>query len=158
VPADFGGDRYVFARMDQTTVAADIRLNVSFTPRLSLQTYLQPLVSAARFSDFKELARAGAYDFVHYGALYDPAAATVAPAGGTAFTLYDPSFNTRSLRGNAVLRWEYRPGSVLFLVWTQQRSDDESSGDLRLGHSARRLFDAEANDVFMVKATYHLDL
>jgi hypothetical protein len=158
VPADFGDSRYVFARMDQTTVAAEIRLNISFTPRLSLQTYLQPLVSAARFSDFKELARAGSYDFEHYGALYDPATATVSPAGGTPFALHDPSFNARSLRGNAVLRWEYRPGSVLFFVWTQSRNDAEAIGDLQLRHSTRRLFDAEADDVFLVKATYHLDL
>jgi hypothetical protein len=158
VPADFGGYRYVFARLDQTTVAADIRLNISFTPRLSLQTYIQPLVSAGRFSDFKELARAGAYDFIHYGALYDPATAMVTPAGGSAFALRDPSFNTRSLRGNAVLRWEYRPGSVLFFVWTQDRGDEEGLGDLRLGHSVRRLFDVRANDIFLVKATCHLDL
>ncbi len=158
VPEDFGGLRYVFARLDQTTVSADVRVNISFTPRLSLQTYIQPLVSAGRFSDFKELARAGTYDFVHYGALYDPATGTVTPPGGTPFALGDPSFNTRSLRGNAVLRWEYRPGSVLYFVWTQERADFEPDGELRLGRSTRRLFDAEANDVFMVKATYHLDL
>ena len=67
VPADFGGVRYVFGRLDQTTFSANIRLNVSFTPNLSLQTYLQPLVSAGRYTDFKELARPRSYDFVQYG-------------------------------------------------------------------------------------------
>ena len=158
VPADFGGMRYVFARMDQTTVSADIRLNVSFSTNLTLQTYIQPLISAGRYTDFKELARAGSYDFVHYGAAYDPTAGMVTPAGGTPFALGDPSFNTKSLRGNAVLRWEYRPGSVLYFVWTQQRADDEGIGELRFGRSARRLFDAQANDIFLVKATYYLNL
>jgi hypothetical protein len=161
VPADFGGRRYVFARLDQTTVAASLRLNVTFTPDLSLQTYLQPFISAGRFSDFKELARAGTYDFVHYGRAPGTSYAdgTVTPAGGgTPFALGDPSFNFKSLRGNAVLRWEYRPGSVLYLVWTQERADEEALGALRFGPSTRRLLDARANDIFMVKATYYLAL
>ncbi len=146
VPDDFGDRRYVFARMDQKTVGAHIRCNVSFTPNLSLETYLQPLISAGRYADFKELARSRSYDFVHYDE-------TGAPEG-----LPDPSFNFKSLRGNAVLRWEYRPGSVLYFVWTQQRTDFEPDGELRFGASARRLLDAQADDIFLVKATYYLDL
>jgi len=163
VPADFGERRYVFARLDQTTVAAGIRLNVTLTPGLSLQTYVQPFISAGRYDDFKELARAGSYDFVRYGrdggSSYDPATGTVTPAnGGTAFALRDPSFNYRSLRGNVVLRWEYRPGSVFYLVWTQSREDEEALGDLRFGPSTRRLLDAPANDIFLAKLTYYLGL
>ena len=158
VPADFGGRRYVFARLDQRTVSANLRLDISFTPNLSLQTYLQPLISAASYDDFKELARANTYSFVHYGARYDAAADSVTPAAGTRFRLADPSFNIKSLRGNAVLRWEYRPGSVLYFVWTQERTDYEDFGNLRFGPSTRRLLDARANDIFLVKATYHLDL
>ena len=161
VPADFGGLRYVFGRLDQTTILANLRLNVSFTPNLSLQTYLQPLISAGRYTDFKELARSRSYDFVHYGQAPGSSYAdgTVTPAGGgTPFTLDDPSFNFKSLRGNAVLRWEYRPGSVLYLVWTQERTDSEDLGELRFGPSSRRLLDAQANDIFMVKATYYLNL
>ena len=160
VPADFGGLRYVFGRLDQTTILANLRLNVSFTPNLSLQTYLQPLISAGRFTDFKELARSRSYDFVHYG--QTPGTSykddTVTTASGTQFALDDPSFNRKSLRGNAVLRWEYRPGSVLYLVWTQVRTDEQALGELRLGPSARRLLDARANDIFLVKATYYLNL
>jgi hypothetical protein len=161
VPADFGGRRYVFARLDQTTVAASIRLNVTFTPNLSLQTYVQPFISAGGYSDLKELARAGSYEFVRYGAAPGSSYAdgTVVPgAGGTSFALDDPSFNFKSLRGNAVLRWEYRPGSVLYFVWTQERTEEEALGGLRFGPSTRRLLDARANDIFMVKATYYLDL
>ncbi len=158
VPEGFGGLRYVFARLDQRTVSANLRLDLSFTPNLSLQAYLQPLISAGAYGDFKELARAASYEFIHYGAAYDPATGTVSPAGGTPFGLSDPSFNVKSLRGNAVLRWEYRPGSVLYVVWTQERSDYEPDGGLRFGPSTRRLFDAQANDIFMVKATYHLNL
>ena len=163
VPADLGGKRYVFARLDQTTLSANLRLDMSFTRNLTLQTYMQPLIAAGRYGDFKELARSGSYEFVHYGrdhgSTYDPATGIVDPDGpGPAppFTLADPSFNIKSLRGNAVLRWEYRPGSVLYFVWTQERSDYEPSGDLRFGPSTRRLLDAQANDIFLVKATYYL--
>jgi hypothetical protein len=146
VPANFGGRHYVFARLDQRTIAAEIRLNISLTPDLTLQTYLQPLISAGTYTDFKELARAGSYDFIHYD------------ESGAPFPLPDPSFNYKSLRGNAVLRWEYRPGSVLYFVWTQERVDYVLDGDLEFGPSTRRLLDAPANDVFMVKATYYLGL
>jgi hypothetical protein len=158
VPADFGGQRYVFARLDQRTVAASIRLNVSFTPGLSLETFVQPLLSAGRFTDLKELARAGSYEFIRYGAAWDRGAGVVTPAGGTPFTVHDRDFNYKALRGNAVLRWEYRPGSVLYLVWTQQRTDEEALGELRFRASARRLFDAQADDIFLTKVTYHFNL
>jgi len=161
VPADFGGQRFVFARLDQTEIAARIRLNVSFTPTLSLQTFVQPLISAGTYSDFKELARSRSYDFVHYGRTPGTSYAdgVVTPAnGGTPFELSDPDFNFKSLRGNAVLRWEYRPGSVLYVAWTQERTDSETLGDLRFGPSARRLVDAQANNIFLVKATYYLNL
>jgi len=161
VPADFGSRRYVFAHLDQTTIAASIRLNVSFTPNLSLQTYIQPYISAGGYSDFKELARAGTYDFIHYGRDAGTSLDSIRvtpPNGKVRFAFRNPDFNSKSLRGNAVLRWEYRPGSVLYFVWTQQRTDDETLGDLRFGPSTRRLFDAQANDIFLMKATYYLDL
>jgi hypothetical protein len=161
VPADFGGQRYVFARLDQTEIAARIRLNVSLTPNLSLQTFIQPLISAGTYTDFKELARSRSYDFVHYGRTPGTSYAdgVVTPAdGGTPFELADPDFNFKSLRGNAVLRWEYRPGSVLYVAWTQERTDYEALGDLRFGPATRRLLDAQANDIFLVKATYYLNL
>jgi len=161
VPADFGGLRYVFARMDQTTISANLRFDVSFTRNLTLQTYIQPLIAVGRYGDFKELARAGSYEFIHYrdGAVTSPDSVRVKPAdGGDPFAFRNPDFNIKSLRGNAVLRWEYRPGSVLYFVWTQQRTDFEPLGDLRFGPSTRRLFDAQANNIFLVKATYYLNL
>ena len=79
-------------------------------------------------------------------------------SGGTPFALTDSSFNVKSLRGSAVLRWEYRTGSVVYLIRTQQRADEEELGELQLGRSARRLFDAKADNVFLLKATYHLNL
>lgn len=135
------GRRYVFAHLDQRTVAADIRLNVSFTPALSLQTFLQPLISAADYTDYESLDRPRSFDFSPYAYTGDPR-----------------TFNVRALRGNAVLRWEYAPGSTMYLVWTQQRNDFEPLGDLEFGHSLSRLVSAKANDIFLAKVTYYFAL
>ncbi len=130
------GTRYVFARLRQTEVSAGIRVNWTYSPTLSLQVYAQPLISAGKYDDFKQLARPRSYDFD----------STAAPS--------NPDFNFKSLRGNAVLRWEYLPGSTLFFVWTQSRSRSDPTGDFEFGSSMRGLLQAPAENIFMIKATY----
>ena len=65
-----------------------------------------------------------------------------------------PDFNFKSLRGNAVLRWEYMPGSTLYFVWTQSRSDFEDTGEFNFGASMARMLQAPAENILMIKATY----
>jgi hypothetical protein len=92
----------------------------------------------------------------------DPATSTytVDPDGSAGpaapFTFDDPNFTRRSLRGTAVLRWEYRPGSTLFFVWTQQRSGSDAFGDFDIRRDTRSLFRDRPDNVFLVKATYWL--
>ena len=155
------GHRYVFADLDQTTVSASVRLNWIFTPKLSLEVYAQPLLSSGRYTGFKELARPRSYDFTAYpdpSPTTDPDRIVVDPdgAGGPAAgeEIDDPNFSLASLRGNAVLRWEYSPGSTLFLVWTQNRSDTETIGTFRTGRAIDRLFGASADNIFLVKVSY----
>jgi uncharacterized protein DUF5916 len=130
------GKAYVFARLRSAELSAGIRLNWTYTPTLSLQLYAQPLISAGKYDQFKWLARPRTFDFT--------------PAGAP----YNPDFNFRSLRGNAVLRWEYLPGSTLFFVWTQTRQDVEDVGDFAFQRSMDRLLSAKASNIFMIKATY----
>ncbi|HKQ56785.1 MAG TPA: DUF5916 domain-containing protein [Candidatus Eisenbacteria bacterium] len=134
------GNRYVFARLDQTTLATDVRVNWTFTPNLSFETYLQPFVSSGTYTGYKSLAAPNTYTFDPY-----------AFSGNSDFRL-------ASLRGNAVLRWEYSPGSALFLVWTQQRADFEPVGDFDFRHSLSRLMDQRGDNVFLVKLSYHMAL
>lgn len=155
------GRRYVFADMDQTELSADTRLDWTFTPNLSLQLYAQPLFSTGDYENFKELARPGSYAFRRYGedgSTFSPETYEVDPDGPTGpaapFRLEDPDFNFRSLRGNMVLRWEFRPGSTLYLVWTQTRSESETIPEFRLARSASRLWDAEPDNILVVKMTY----
>ena len=132
------GNRYVFARLDQQNLSANIRLSVSFTPRMSLQFYGQPLISTGRYTRFRELARPGSLDFAGPGAgpwTYDPATRIFDPDGAGPEDGTVEDFNSKSLRGNAIFRWEYAPGAAFYFVWTQQRNDDESVPDLNLASS-----------------------
>jgi len=155
------GRRYVFAHSDQTTLSANIRLNWAFSPRLSLQFFGQPYFTTASYSNYRELARPRSYEFVDYGtqgSTYDPVTFTADPDGAgpaAPIDIGNRSFNYRSLRGNAVLRWEYMPGSTLFLVWTQMREDEETIGDFALRRSANALFDARPDNIFLAKLTYY---
>jgi hypothetical protein len=154
------GRRYVFANMRQRTLSANIRLDWTFTPQLSLQLFAQPLISSGDYYSFKELARPKSYDFLRYGengSTFDPNTHTADPDGsGPAAPIRfgNPDFNFKSLRGNAVLRWEYRPGSTLYLVWTQSRSDYENDGQFQFNRSWSRLIDAKADNILMLKFTY----
>ncbi len=158
------GKRYVFAAFHQTTLSAGIRLNWTFTPKLSLQLYAQPLISSGDYSSFKELAKPGTYSFNVYGqgnSTFNPNNYSVDPDGsGPAqpFTIDNPDFNFVSLRGNAVLRWEYNPGSVIYFVWTQTRSDQETIGEFQLNHSFNRIWTLHPDNIFIIKFTYWLDI
>jgi hypothetical protein len=141
------GQRYVFASLKATELSASIRLNWTFNPKLSLQFYGQPLISAGAYSDFKALARPKTFDFDHWNdgtSTFDSAT----------FTPPNRDFNFKSLRGNAVLRWEYLPGSTVYLVWTQSREDIENNGSFNFGNSMRRLTRNAPDNIFMVKLTY----
>jgi hypothetical protein len=151
--------RYVFAQLDQTTLSANLRLDVSFTPTMSLQFFGQPLVSTAEFGDLKELARPNSLDFLGPEGrvwAYDPAARTFDPDGLGPAEAYRSDFNFKSLRGNAVFRWEYLPGSTFYLVWTQERTDEEPTYDFDAGPNFRRLVRSDADNIFLAKVTYYL--
>ena len=157
------GSRYVFAELDQKTLSSSIRLNWTFTPDLSLQLYVQPLISAGDYTNYKELKAPGTYDFMKYGeegSTFDPETNTADPDGeGPAqpIEIGNPDFNVKSLRGNAVLRWEYLPGSVIYFVWTQTREEAEEIGDFKFEESMTRMVAAEPDNIFMIKVTYWLN-
>ncbi len=159
------GSRYVFADLDQTTFAAQLRVDYAITPNLSFQVYAQPLVSSGRYTGFKELARPRSDEFVIYGvtpgSTFDSNTGTADPDGAgpaAPFTVGRPDFTVRSLRGNAVLRWEYLPGSAAYLVWTQERTDRVNDGSFSLDNSLSQLSRTPANNVFLVKVSHHFEL
>jgi hypothetical protein len=135
--------RYVFARIDQTTVALTTRVNYTMSPTLSLQLYAEPFVSAGDYSNYRELVDGRADDWRARYAPYD--------YRGNA------DFNFRSFRTTNVLRWEYRPGSALFVVWQQGREENESYGRFRFSRDFGGIFGVPASNVFLVKFSYWLN-
>lgn len=136
------GTRHVFARLIQRTFSAGIRANWTFSPALSLQTYFQPLISSGAYADFGSLARPLSYEFTRY------------PAGTRPSGVSNPDFTFKSIRGNAVLRYEFKPGSAAYFVWTQNRSDSDSIGEFRLRKSFSSLLDSPAENIFLLKVAF----
>jgi hypothetical protein len=140
------------------------RVNVTLSPRLGLQMYVQPLVSVGEYGAITEFARPRTFDFREYGRDLG----TIGPVPGTSlleidpdaagparsFRIAQPDFSIKSLRVNAVGRWEFRPGSTLFLVWTRFGNDRSNPGDFRFGRDVSDLWGAKPDDVFLVKVSY----
>ena len=165
--ADDGGTHYLFGHLEQRTASLTTRVNYTFSPDLSLQLYAQPFISAGDYSTFREVRDPRASEFGSRFRTYADGA--VSEDGGTysvdrdgdgepEFEFGDPDFNIRQLRSNLVLRWEYMPGSRVFLVWSQDRSGFAPDGSFRLGRDLDALFGAEGRNVFQVKIEHWLGL
>jgi hypothetical protein len=131
------GNRYLFGELDQKTLSGNIRLNCIFTPELSLEFFGQPLMTSVHYNSVRQLAAPRTYDFLP--------------------TEMDPNehaFSFASLRASAVLRWEYRPGSTVYLVWNQNQANEEDDSRFRIRRSWNTLQSTRADTVVMVKASY----
>jgi hypothetical protein len=167
---NFFGRRYVFAQLDQRQLFMTTRADVTFTPKLSLDLYAQPLIASADYSDFREFAAPRQMTKRVYGRDVGTVTTTgsgenlryvIDPDGdgpaGT-FSLRNPDFNLRSLRGTGVLRWEWRPGSTAYLVWSQTRSDIDLLGDLAFRRDGNALLSAPSDNILVLKISYWLGL
>jgi hypothetical protein len=133
-------DRFLFGELDNRVLDLTTRATVSLTPDLSLQVYLQPFVAVGDYGAIKELVRPASYAFAPYD------------------SLDNPDFSRRSLRSNVVLRWEYRPGSTLFLVWAQSRSASSDDPAFRPLRSLGSSFTDEGQNIFQVKVSYWFNM
>jgi hypothetical protein len=142
-----------FAELEQTQISMGLRADYSATPNVSFQVYVQPLLSTLRFHDLKELARSRTYELA---AVTDP---VVSDPGDPIVTLTRAISGTfASLRGNAVVRWEYLPGSTAYFVWTQERAAEDGVNEFDLDHTYRVMSKAPANNVFLIKVSHHFSL
>jgi len=160
------GVRYILSDIIQETASLELRADWTFTPRLSLQAYVQPFIGVGDYFKYKELRAARTFDFdvfgqgdstiVHEGKTYtaDPDG----PGPASPFTFSDPDFNLKSLRGTIVLRWEYLPGSTMYLVWTQNRVDTSHPGDFEFERDASLLLRAAGDNILLFKLVYRFTL
>ncbi|MEY3702253.1 MAG: hypothetical protein RI891_1545 [Gemmatimonadota bacterium] len=136
---------YTVARLAQSTLSITTRLNVTLTPTVSLQVYAQPFISAGEFTDRREIVAPEAHQ---YADRYRPYGTTTGSFG---------AFTSRQFNSNVVLRWEYRLGSQLFLVWQQGRGDGANPGPFAPRQDLGRLFAAHPNNTLLLKFSYWLN-
>jgi hypothetical protein len=162
-----GTDHYVFGELEQTTVSTTFRANATFTPDISLQIYAEPFVSTAAYDGFKEVSdpRAPHFDDRFHVYTADELieedgdySVDLDGSGEADISIGNPNFTYISFRSTVVLRWEYRLGSTLFLVWQHGREDANDDGTFRVGSNLDTMFRIAPTNMFVLKLNYWLSL
>jgi hypothetical protein len=166
----FHAQRVIFAHLRQRSASLEARVNLTFTPALTLELFAQPLIASGDFSRYREFHAPRTRRTVEYDTLQVRPVRSAAgrdslyridpdrDPGTPGFSFANPDFTLRSLRGNAVLRWEYRPGSTLFLVWQQRREGTTPDGDFRLIRGPAALLGAPSQNTLVLKLSYWFEL
>jgi hypothetical protein len=155
--------------MDRNTLSTTLRFDLTLTPTLSIQYYGSPFVTAATFTEDKlvleDHARANRFDdrfytFTAQERDYDGSPYTYDTDGDgvTNFELENRDFNYKQFNSNLVVRWEYQTGSAIYFVWSQNMSESLDIGGFELGQDLRQLFKADAENFFLIKASYLLNI
>ncbi len=175
------GNRYLFGDLHRRTLSLETRLSLAFTPTLTFQLFAQPLMSSGEYLRYKALEASATFAFDYLEETSASASGgdvrcdrafgrgVACLHDGTQYVDFDGDgvpdhsfgdrdFNVVSLRGNAVLRWEYRPGSTIFLVWQQRRYDNRGFGDFELGRDAGDMLALEPDNILILKVNYWLGL
>ena len=157
--------RYHFGNLDQKTMTFTLRLNYTINPELSIEYYGQPFISAGKYSNYKEITDVNADKFsdrfhvftpeeISYNSETNRYIINANGAGNAVFSFANPDFNFRQFRSNLVVRWEYLPGSTIYLVWSQGRTSSDSNGMFSYGNDMKDLFKITPSNVFLVKFSY----
>ncbi|WP_024772310.1 DUF5916 domain-containing protein [Aquimarina macrocephali] len=159
--------RYITANIDQQTLSASIRLNYSINPNLTIQYYGQPFISRGRYTDFNSVNNPIAKDLNQRVTWYDQDQISFADDeysvdedrdGNVDYTIDNPDFAFVQFRSNLVLRWEYIPGSEIFLVWSQGVTGDGNASDDLFKSLDNQILNQQPENTFLIKATYRFVL
>jgi len=146
-----GNVSFTFGELDQRTWDFTLRSSFLFERNHSLELYIQPFLTVGDYSNLRELARPDSYDFLPYNG----------------YEVRDEDFSYAAVNLNLVYRWEYRPGSTIYLVWTNARQNYDqrsfhgspaSGGGFNNSFSTDAMFDVEATNTFLIKGSYWFSL
>ena len=165
-----GGPRWVMGRIDQEVWGLTFRANLALSPELTVQYYGSPFIATGRYGEFKKAGETLASGYEDRFHRYGPSEIAYAAApglyrvteaaggAGASYAFGNPDFSVREFRSNLVARWEYKPGSSLYLVWSQGRSGEGSDPTRSFGGHWGDLWRDRADNVFLVKASYWFSL
>ena len=170
--SSFQGDaRYITSEINQKTYRIEFRLNYNINPNLSFTYWGQPFITQGEYSEFKRITNSTANNYFDRFHTFDQGEISYDEDNGkylidennngtTDYEFYNPNFNFLQFRSNAVLRWEYKPGSAFFLVWTQNRTDNPPFAAVNndLGSLTDGLFSVTPENIFLLKFTYRFIL
>jgi len=159
--------RYIMARIERNTVNMSVRINYNITPDLTIQYWGQPFIATGEYKDFKYITNSLADELNNRYQLYTNGQIAYDPNsemyfidenkdGNNEYSFDKPDFNVKEFLSNLVVRWEYRPGSTLFLVWSQTRGHFKNDGNFDFSNNISELFDIKGNNIFLVKLSYRL--
>ncbi|MBN2350678.1 MAG: carbohydrate binding family 9 domain-containing protein [Bacteroidales bacterium] len=166
---DLEETRYVRGTLKQTTNSMTIRLSYNITPDFTIQYYGMPFISAGKYTEFKYITDPGADEFQQRFTLYADEQIRYNTTDELFevdenldniidYTFDQPNFNVFDFNSNLVIRWEYLPGSTVYLVWSQNRNHYQSDGDFHLRSDINTLFNRFPRDVFLIKLSYRFGL
>ncbi len=154
------GSRYIFAYIERSTFSTQFRLGFTLKPDVNFDFYAEPFAASGRYYNYSERAAAGSHARLIYGTAPGTTlkikadGSRTATIGDASLTFSNKDFNVRSLRSNAVLRWEWRPGSTMYVVWQQNREARETIGSrVGLGDMLRSLT-APGSNIFLIKTSF----
>ena len=159
------GNRYILGTIKQQTVNLTMRIDYIITPKLSIRFYGSPFVSRGKYSDFKYANNTMSKNYNDRFAFYDNTRLVdnryqLDENGDNVpeYSIANPDFSFRQFRSNLVLKWEYRPGSDIYLVWSSDRTGFVDNAGTNLGHSLGRLWSIVPRNIFLVKVNYWFSL
>jgi hypothetical protein len=159
--------RYIFAHINQNTVNMSIRVNYNITPDLTLQYWGQPFIATGEYSSYKYITDSKADELTNRYSNYTENQISFNSDwniyqiddnrdGTSDYSFAKPDFNVKTFLSNFVMRWEYLPGSVIYLVWSQNRNQYVNDGSFDFSDNIQNLFIGNATNVFLVKFSYRI--
>jgi hypothetical protein len=156
---------YLFSTLNQKTLIMTFRINYTINPELSIEYYGQPFVSAGKYTDYKKITQPDADKFnnrfhvftqdeINYDPEINSYSVSENGAGSETCSIANPDFNFRQFRSNMVVRWEYLPGSTIYLVWSQGRTSNDTNGLFSYGTDMKDLFKVTPHNIFLIKFSY----
>jgi hypothetical protein len=154
--------RYILGQLNQEMLGLTFRIDYNITPEISIQYYGSPFATLGRYNDFKIITNARANDFYsRYQIIQNPILINnneykVDENNDHVvdYSFNKPDFNFNQFRSNLVFRWEYRPGSQFFLVWSNERTEWLNPGNEPLRSAPSRLANVAPNNIFLIKFNY----